>query len=220
MKKILARTGFYLIAIALLTVSVSSLGQPGKFHFPAEFEPQDAVWMSWPTQTYKVDYVKHPGPETVQIEMVRNLVSHVKVKMVVGSNAVMRQAEKALLDSNVPIDNVEFHILPYVDIWPRDWGAIYVVNDLGEKMVVDFKFNGWGLPEYLNPKETADYDNFAIIAAREQGLDTITANIVSEGGDRDFNGKGTMMAILSMYWWSPHFLSFMAPSSRAAQLAC
>jgi agmatine deiminase len=77
-------------------------------------------------------------------------------------------------------------------------GPIFVVvnNSVKEKKVVDFGFNGWGLPKYFFPHDLATDEQVDRSIAAEQGLNPpLSAPIISEGGNREFNGQGTMIAI-------------------------
>ena len=40
--------------------------------------------------------------------------------------------------------NTSFLTLPMDDIWCRDYGGCFVMNESGELGLVDFNFNGWG----------------------------------------------------------------------------
>jgi agmatine deiminase len=169
----------------------------GGYHFPAEFEPQEAVWIAWP------NYNAFPSENDtaldkipVVIDMVRALMAHVNVKLVVNSSVSLPQVQATLMSNGIPLTSrISFPIIPYLDIGTRDWGPIYVVNDKGDKKIVHFNFTYWGLPQYADPEEMDLGNQFALRVAEKQELPVVEANMISEGGDRSFNGKGTMMAI-------------------------
>jgi agmatine deiminase len=41
-------------------------------------------------------------------------------------------------------DKIDLIVFPLDDLWMRDTGPVFVVNEKGEKAGVDFNFNGWG----------------------------------------------------------------------------
>jgi len=78
--------------------------------------------------------------------------------------------------------------------WYRDVGAIFLTNPAGALKAVDFKFNCYGEcptgSAAAQKKEGIDREIAALA-----GVPLIKTALVSEGGDREVNGKGTLMAI-------------------------
>jgi agmatine deiminase len=165
------------------------------YHFPAEFEPQQAVWIVWPNYQGIAESSGCLPEEPVTIDMVKALAPHVHVKLVIESQGALEKVERKLQNKRVQINNVSFQIIPYVDIGIRDWGPIYIIDDMGGKRILHFNFTNWGLPQYADPHEMATCNIFALRAANKYNLPIFESKIVSEGGDRSFNGKGTMMTI-------------------------
>jgi agmatine deiminase len=100
--------------------------------------------------------------------------------------------------------------VPHSDVWMRDFGPIFVRNSTSMALkIVAFDWNMWGATYHLkgydptNPTDaTTSYiiNNFIAperdvgpTIARQLGLDVIQAGFVSEGGNREFNGKGTLI---------------------------
>ena len=179
--------------------SSESPNQYGAYHLPAEFEQQDAVWITWPNwDGFHKDneYVCYLPQSDVAVNTIKALEHHVHIKLVVNSDAIRKQVARKLQDSKVPLGNISFHMIPYQDIGTRDWGPIYVVDSQEKnKQIVHFPFNYWGMPQYADPAEMKLDDEFAGKVAQEEGLLLIDAKIISEGGNRDSNGKGTMMVV-------------------------
>jgi agmatine deiminase len=92
------------------------------------------------------------------------------------------------LDEN----SLDIHIIPNDDVWVRDCGPIFLVNQEGELAVTSWNFNGWG-KRYPYKKDrmvpTAVADKFSV--------PLFTAPITMEGGAVEVNGKGTMIATKS-----------------------
>jgi agmatine/peptidylarginine deiminase len=79
---------------------------------------------------------------------------------------------------------------PSNDTWARDHGFISLVDDQGERRLLDFKFNGWG------EKFPAELDNAINRRLYDEGkisgeyIDCL--DFVLEGGSIESDGKGTI----------------------------
>ena len=88
---------------------------------------------------------------------------------------------QALVDSKVKLV-----VAPMDDLWVRDTGAVFVVNNQAKKAAIDFNFNGWG--------EKQDYTQDAKIAkliCKETGVPRLSSNLILEGGGIEVDGYGT-----------------------------
>jgi agmatine deiminase len=158
------------------------------FTMPAEFEPQEAVWMAFPTY----DYLHGKPPQSVQAQMIKALISEVTVYLMVQSETEKKKVRAWLASLRVPADKVRLHTIPHTDIWVRDMGPIYLKNSQGEMKIADFGFDVWS---YESPTSENAVINEQVdrLAARAMDLPIVRSHLVSEGGNREFNGKGTMM---------------------------
>jgi agmatine deiminase len=131
------------------------------------------------------------------MRIIEELVPYVKVKIAVQDSNEMDKIKSLLENNNIPIQKVSFHSVPHGDIWFRDMGPIFIVSNKGKLKIVDFNFNGWGYEshttEYARLEEKVDR-----LIAKEMGIETIMTRLISEGGDREFNGKGTMITVESV----------------------
>jgi agmatine deiminase len=82
--------------------------------------------------------------------------------------------------------NIEFIECPLNDVWIRDFGAVYVVNEGGDKAAIDFNFNGWGEKQVYK-----DDARIASMMAEESDVDLIETDICLEGGGIEVDGEGT-----------------------------
>ncbi len=160
------------------------------FVFPAEFEPQESIWMAWPTYENK----RGRPTEPVQMEIIRVTAGHVKIDLLAQNEAEIEETRSLFEDSGVPHQHVRFHAIPHADIWMRDMGPIFLRGNHGNLKIADFKFNVWG---YEDPGSEGSRQEERIdrVIAAELGLPTVESDLISEGGNREFNGKGTMMIV-------------------------
>jgi agmatine deiminase len=160
------------------------------FRMPAEWEPHEAVWFSWPhphTDSFPGAYERIPSAmanlirAAAQFEPVRVNVSNASEEA-----EVRRQVGKC--------DSVQYFRVPTDEPWCRDHGPVFLVNDAtGEVAVADFEFNSWGrkLPRW-------ELDRLAPVAiARQLGLRCFSNPMVLEGGSIDVNGSGSVLTTRS-----------------------
>lgn len=72
------------------------------------------------------------------------------------------------------------------DLWIRDTGPTFVVNQAGELGAVDLNFNGWG-----EKQEFDDDAHVAELIAEHAKAAYLTTEIVGEGGGIEVDGEGT-----------------------------
>ena len=81
---------------------------------------------------------------------------------------------------------VELIDCPIDDLWIRDTGPSFVINERGGLAAVDFNFNGWG-----RKQEHARDARVAAFVAAQAKAPRIRAEVVMEGGCIEVDGEGT-----------------------------
>lgn len=178
-----------------------------KFKIIAEHEENESILVTWPAVKYVWrDY----NQEEVYLNVVRELqeVVHVYIQCL-GLN--VDEIKNTLTENDIPLDNIEF-VQFESDIinlkendpdcdpmgslsWPRDYGAEIVRNEKGERAVVAFDQALWGLCGATKyEREAAVNESFCRWQAKLAGIDNVIyTRLVSEGGDRDYNGAGVLL---------------------------
>ncbi|MEO5857981.1 MAG: agmatine deiminase family protein, partial [Pyrinomonadaceae bacterium] len=159
---------------------------------PAEWEPHEAVWIGWPHNS--ADWPgKIAAIHFVYAEIVRRIVDSEIARIVVNDAAHEKKARSILFRSDVPLDNVEFFLVPSNRGWTRDTGPIFVKGSDGANTVAGFRFNGW-----------AKYDDHELDTKIARTLakklkkpyfkvEHDKRHFVLEGGAIDVNGSGTLI---------------------------
>lgn len=97
-----------------------------------------------------------------------------------------RASERDIAEEECGSHNITYVEAELDDIWMRDIGANFVVDDDGVLGAVDFNFNGWG------GKQQHRYDaKLAARVARLAGAQYQQSELVGEGGGIEVDGHGT-----------------------------
>ena len=162
----------------------------GRTTMPPEWAVQDAVLLSWPHQAtdwaYMLDEVKQ-----CFIEIAKAITANERLLVVSPDTAAV---EKELAEAGVDLGRVTMFGIPTNDTWARDFGPITVTRN-GSPVLLDFKFNAWGL------KFAADKDN--LINSRLELCEAFACALenhngfVLEGGSVESDGQGVVMTTSS-----------------------
>src|ERR1700678_3898322 len=97
------------------------------FRMPAEWEPQEAVWLSWPHNraTWPGGYGAVPGKFA---EIAAHISRRERVRINLAAPLIPR-ARSLVARAGAQMDSVEFFDHPTDDAWCRDHGPIFVRND-------------------------------------------------------------------------------------------
>lgn len=158
------------------------------FRMPAEWEPQRAVWLAW-SDIPELWPGNFPGVEQTYARLLAELTQSETVRLLVRSEETRRRASDLVASLGGKIDRLEFFDIPYDDCWMRDNGPIFLTHPTGEKIIVDWGFNGWG--GKYGPCDQDDLVPRRVAA--KLGLEWYEQKIILEGGSIETNGKGLLM---------------------------
>lgn len=171
-----------------------TVGSPAArgFRMPAEWEPHEATWLSWPhkLESWPGAFDEVPG---VFVQIAKHLSRSELVRINVADKAFAERVRSLLRAAGVDLSQIHFHFNPTNDAWVRDHGPIYVVKDdadgNSQREIIDWDYNAWGgkYPPY-------DLDNaIPSRVAAESGEERHVPGIVMEGGSIEVDGRGTLM---------------------------
>lgn len=161
------------------------------YRMPAEWEPQDAIWLAWPDnpETWPVHLQATRG---VFAQMIAALCHHQKVFLLTKDCSADDSVHQHLDPLTFPRENLRLVHIPYNDSWVRDSGPIFITCPGADHPLVahDFTFNAWGAK--YEPYD--DDDAIPRHAAQLLRIPCVThPNFVLEGGSIDLNGQGCLL---------------------------
>ena len=193
------------LALFLILTTAISFGQTKTEHFiyPGEFEKIDAIWMNWNTYKYWMhwstsiagypQYYETEEPELHILRMTKEITPYAMMNMIVVNDSVKNAAIHSMLNFGIDTSRVHFYYFKMDFRFIRDEGPIFLKGDQGHLMGIDFNYNCYGKCEPYSAKtELGTMDS---VIEKQMGLQMIKTAVCSEGGDREFNGKGTMITV-------------------------
>lgn len=200
MKTVKARRSRLTLADTLATAELApfDLG----YRMPAEWEPHAATWLAWPHEP--TDWPgKFEAVPWVFAEVIKNLTLGERVRLLVSSKRMQKEAAKALEKSQVDLELVDFVQLETDRSWTRDFLPLFVAKAgrPGKRQLgaVKFRFNGWARYDNFERDEAAGLKVQA--RASSVGVEPFQAcvnggsqRLVLEGGAIDVDGQGSLLA--------------------------
>lgn len=159
------------------------------FRFPAEWERHVATWLTWPRPEGCSFPDNYDEVQRVYANLIRTLVPHEEVRVNVWDAEMEAWVREVLGGYGVPRDNMSFHHNPAYEPWCRDHGPLFLLNDAGNKSLVDWGYNAWG--EKYPPWDKDDEVPGRI--AEAQGVLRFDPGMILEGGSVDTNGNGELL---------------------------
>ena len=160
------------------------------YRMPAEWEPQAAIWLTWPHNE-----VTWPGGmlnevQLSYIEIIRALHAGQKVKLLVQDTDTEARVRLALERVDVALSQILFIQQPTEDSWIRDYGPTFVVNSQQRRLgMVKWIFNAWG-NKY---DDLIGDDRIPVQLNKNLGVTMFEPGIVLEGGSIEVNAAGAVL---------------------------
>ncbi len=157
--------------------------------FPAEWEEQSAVMLTWPHAFG--DWAPVLASADPQFVRIAAAISRYEPVLVCAyDRAHADHVERLLTAAGVPHDRMRIVVAPSDDVFVRDHGPLAV--DMADgPLLLDFRFNGWG------GKYPSARDDALSRSLRDDGAFGATAfqsvDFVLEGGSVESDGAGTLL---------------------------
>lgn len=191
------------IAMSLCQIVAADPDHPdplASFVAPPEFERQEFIWLSWVER----GWLGGPPFSDVTIDVLREITPQVKVRLLLSSltpddpsyfgthklapEAAKERLRQRLEREGIDLSRVELFYHPQPVGVIQDPGPYFLRAGNGALAIADYGF------EHPAPEiEALDRD-----IARQLGLPTIKSTLVSEGGGRQVNGRGTLLLVESV----------------------
>lgn len=155
---------------------------------PAEWEQHKATWLAWP-------YDKTSFPDRVEkVEKVfTSIIYHLHktelIELLVLDKAMQNRVLTLLKQYHIDLNRIILHLIDYADVWMRDYGPIFLINNEHKLAWTKWQYNAYGekFPDLLKD------DNVAYQLQDYINLPNFQVDMVLEGGAIDVNGQGTLL---------------------------
>ena len=159
--------------------------QGTQLRWPAEWEAQEAVWLSWP---HRDDLWQGGLQELTE--------RYADLAAAIGTEAEVRINAAAPLHAGIStllrrrgVERFRLFDHPTNDVWCRDHGPIFTRRADGGMQIADWQFNAWG-----GKFAPWDLDNgIPELIAKSLGLPRLCSPMILEGGAIEGNGEGLLL---------------------------
>src|SRR5574341_136809 len=103
------------------------MGRNSSYRMPAEWAPHEGTWLQWPHDNLFWGYQLRL--ERMWLMMVDALHRHENVHIIAADEKHRDHVAYQLQYFNIGLENIDFYTIPTNDVWVRDNGPIFVLDD-------------------------------------------------------------------------------------------
>lgn len=175
-----------LLGVVLLGAAESGATLDSARRVPAEWEPQEAIWLQWPGRWEK-------GHETA-FARISNVIVHYETLHILHASSTIKDEARAAISregGNPDHPRIVWHAIANDNAWMRDNGPVYIVDD-GRLRVQNWSFDAWGGAFGSGVSYRLD-NQVPVKVAQILGFPVDSIDVVHERGNLEFNGVDTVM---------------------------
>lgn len=164
------------------------------YRMPAEWEPHEATWLSWPHHNGSGPAGDHEAIMLVMAKLIDALSDSEPVCINVLNSDEEEEARSFLQRLQARTGHVRYFHVPTNEPWCRDHGPTFLVrNEAPQLAAVNWDYNAWG---WKYPPFDLD-DEVPELIATHLGAPVYVPGMVLEGGSIEVNGSGTLLTTKS-----------------------
>lgn len=111
--------------------------------FPAEDSiVHEATWLQWPHNN-GWDKEHEERYQDIWVQMTKALHTGERVRLIVYDSAQQTRVTDLLTQSGVDMSKIDFFIHKTDDVWARDNGPVFVLDQDKKLLIENWDFNGW-----------------------------------------------------------------------------
>lgn len=159
---------------------------------PAEFEPQNAIWMGFRT----IESANYNDNDSTIIEIIKALSPYIKLNLIVENDSLLPEGKDYFAQMGLDTSKINIFYQSPTDIWFRDPGPIFGITSNNELTIADFKYTGYfNVPPDSIDKWAQSHEGIDRNVAERLNISAIISNVAMEGGAFETNGKGTLIQV-------------------------
>lgn len=166
-------------SLLIKPVSAASREVQSEWFMPDESDPHQRTWMAFGAS-------ERIWGKKLLAEVQRNLATIALAVAKFEPVTMLVSKEDYALAKKLVGDKVELIISPLDDLWMRDIGPVFVVDEKGGKATINFNFNGWGEKQIFSKDAKV-----AQLVASQAKVSLIETSLTLEGGGIEVDGHGT-----------------------------
>ena len=151
---------------------------------PADWEPQSAIWLSWPHNRETWPGRFEPVPDVFR-QWIHTLADVIDVRVLADPETIDRESRR--IGNGVPVQWVP---IATNDCWIRDYGPTFLVDDARRSVhAVAWRYNAWG-------GKYPPWNEDAVVApqiAQHLRLPFCRSSLCVEGGAMEWDGNGRLL---------------------------
>lgn len=160
-----------------------SMNRTARHTVPAEEGPHELTFMQWP-----VSRQVHPDRAFLRllqdrIAAIANIIGEFEPVIMLGASE-HHGAMRRKLSSNVELWNV-----PTDDLWCRDSGPLFALDENGDRLISHIRFNGWG-GKQVHGNDGAIVEKVADVLQ----VPIVDSGLWGEAGGVEHDGHGLLIA--------------------------
>lgn len=157
--------------------------------FPAEWERQSAVQMTWPHIGGFWDEILDAADRNFA-EIAAQISVYQPVIITCFDESHVAHVKNCIKRAGAELQRVRLYIAPSNDVWVRDHGPITVLRN-DKALLMDFIFNAWG-SKYNSADDNALTARLAALGVYGN-TEREAHRFILEGGSIDTDGQGTLL---------------------------
>lgn len=162
------------------------------FRYTGEFEKQKAVIICWADVPYSA---KGYDVHEVFVEVIKNIMTEAEVYVNCGIEGSITRCKNVLKRKGIHIEDIHFTQFEDELYWARDYGPDILVDECGNKRLINFNFNNYGALDTQDRISILEKKIAPHMAIEFGCTDILESFLVTEGGNKEFNGAGICMTI-------------------------
>ena len=164
------------------------------YKIPPEWSSHSATQIHWPSNKETWPGERLEKVEWVYLHIINELHRYESIHLFVESKEVYDRAHAKLSAFGIDLNKLIIHIKAINDVWARDCGPVFVQDENGDFVILDWEYNAWGgkYPPYDDDNQLPRY------VAETFGLQRIEPGMILEGGSIDVNGDGVLLTTESV----------------------
>ena len=159
------------------------------YRFPAEWEPQAAIWFAWPVRrSLWPDCFDRVREQLAALYVLAARYQTIRVLCAAEEQPILTELMQKAGDTDTAA--VELYDYQSDDVWIRDFGPLFLVHDRRQELcIADWRYNAWG---NKFPDQQKD-DRASAWIADQLGIRRFAFDQVLEGGAVESNGAGHIL---------------------------